>query len=129
MNFLERNVGKLATGVFLATSTLIGANLYKTHQLEKYTPDIIETSTKVFRKNVLIYNETEKHVEEMNPKEKYETWKHVNDSLDFEQANALSQKIYDYDLRYKISEELKNANAQQAVNRWKQVVDSVRKVK
>ena len=96
---------------------------------KKYAPDIIETSLDVFGKNTVVYAKTRSRTRDMSPKQEYETWKHVNDSLDWEQARALSQCVQDYNLKYKIAEELEDANAQQAAKRWKQVVDSLKKVK
>ena len=128
-SFIERNIVAIGLGTLGAFSSLLGYKLYKYDQLNEYGPKTVETSTQVCNKNPFVHSRVQNQIreQELDAKETYEKWKSVNDSLDWEQAKALRNRVTDITLKEKVEKELSKATPQQAVNRWKQVADSIEK--
>ena len=126
LDFVERHLGKIVVGSAIATVPLLSYNLYKNNQMAKYYNKNIELSGHVFGKSAYAHFKTENEVKNLSPKEQYDRWKQVNDSLDYEQAKSLLIQINDKNLNQQMTRELKGLTAQQAVSRLKQVVDSVK---
>ena len=126
LNFIERHLGKFVIGGALATIPPLVHQLNQYNQMREYHKKIIDVSSDVFSKNTYVHYNIKNEVKDLNPQEQYNRWKQVNDSLDFEQAKSLVNRL-DGALRSKVEKELVSLNAQQAVERLKTVVDSAEK--
>ena len=126
---IENHIGKIVAGVVIASSCYVGNALYNYNQLNKYGEKNVELNSEVFKKNVIVHNKTEWETKNMSPRQAYERWKAVNDSLDWEQAKALSQRVQDGTLREKIKVQIAAMAPKQAVKTLQQTLDSLERVK
>ena len=125
LNFIERHLGKIVIGGALATMPQLIYQLHKENEMEKYYNKTIELNGHVFGKNAYVHQQVEQNVKNMSPREAYERWKQVNDSLDFEEAKSLVNRLQEGSFKQQIKDELKTLTPQQAVARLKSVVDSI----
>lgn len=125
LNFIERHLGKIVIGGALASMPPLVHQLNQYNHMREYHNKIIDVSSDVFNKNTYVHYNTVNEVKDLNPQAQYNRWKQVNDSLDFEEAKSLVNRLQEGSFKQQIKDEMATLTPQQAVTRLKSVVDSV----